>query len=173
MSARLYRPCVGIALINHQGGVFIGRRSAASITDPTDEAYAWQLPQGGIDDGETPLEAAHRELYEETNVRTVSLLMESPEWFSYDLPPAILERSWKGRNSKGRFVGQTQKWFAFRFEGKESEINVARPAEGAHRPEFSAWRWEKIDALPDLVIPFKKDVYNRVVASFRHLCETG
>ena len=167
MAERLYRPCVGIVLINGSGKVFNGRRSAAGSGDSVDDSYAWQLPQGGIDPGEEPLAAARRELYEETNVRSASLLMEAPDWLSYDLPREVLDRSWKGR-----YIGQTQKWFAFRFDGEDGEIDVRNPAGGAHRPEFATWRWERIDALPELIIPFKRDVYTSVVATFRHLCES-
>ena len=118
------------------------------------------MPQGGIDEGEEPLVAARRELFEETNARSVSLLAEAPEWFAYDLPQDVAGQAWKGR-----FRGQTQKWFAFRFEGDDSEIDVANPG-GGHKPEFEAWRWEPLAATPALIIPFKRGVYERVVEAF-------
>ena len=107
-----YRPCVGVMLLNRDGLVFVGRRKSEAGGEHVADGYAWQMPQGGIDPGETPYEAALRELYEETNIRTVSLLAEAPEWYAYDLPPIVAGRAWKGR-----YRGQTQKWFAFRFEG--------------------------------------------------------
>jgi putative (di)nucleoside polyphosphate hydrolase len=120
------------------------------------------MPQGGIDDGEAPEAAARRELYEETNVRSISLLAEAPSWFSYDLPPDVAAKAWKGR-----YRGQTQKWFAYRFEGDEGEIDIGSPA--GHKPEFSAWRWERLDRLPALIIPFKRPVYEKVVEAFAPL----
>ena len=122
------------------------------------------MPQGGIDPGEDPYAAALRELYEETNVRTVRLLAEAPDWYAYDLPALVAGRAWKGR-----YRGQTQKWFAFRFEGEDAEIDIARPAGGRHRPEFDEWRWERMERLPELIIPFKRAVYENVVGAFRHL----
>lgn len=159
--ARLpYRPCVGVALFNPKGLVFIGRRVGASAEHGAGET-AWQMPQGGIDPGETPLEAARRELYEETNVRSATFLAETPCWLAYDLPEAVAGEAWKGR-----YRGQTQKWFAFRFEGPETEINIARPAGGGHKPEFEAWRWERLSETPGLIIPFKRGVYQRVAEAF-------
>ena len=154
-----YRPCVGIALINCDGLVFLGRRRAERGADPVAEGYAWQMPQGGIDSGESPYDAALRELHEETGVRSVSLLAEAPEWYCYDLPSAVAGRAWRGR-----YRGQTQKWFAFRFTGEEGEIDIEHP--GGHRPEFEAWRWERLERLPALIIPFKRPVYEKVVAAF-------
>jgi len=118
---------------------------------------------GGIDDGEDPWPAALRELYEETSMRSVQKLAEVPEWLPYDLPPEVARQAWKGR-----YRGQTQKWYALRFTGDDSEINILEPA-GGHKPEFIAWRWEPMRNLPDLVIPFKRAVYTRVVDAFRHL----
>jgi putative (di)nucleoside polyphosphate hydrolase len=154
-----YRPAVGIMLVNPAGLVFVGRR----IDMPAGLA-AWQMPQGGIDPGEDPYQAALRELYEETSVRSVSFLAEAPEWYSYDLPSMVAGRAWRGR-----YRGQTQKWFAFRFEGDESEINITQPGGGHHKPEFNEWRWEDMHRLPELIIPFKRGVYENVVAAFRHL----
>ncbi len=156
---RSYRPCVGLAMFNAEGLVFLGRRRVGVETGNSQEA--WQMPQGGIDPGETPLQAAIRELYEETNVRTVSLLGETENWLCYDLPTPLSGQAWKGR-----YRGQTQKWFAFRFEGEESEIDVLRPAGGRHRPEFTGWRWERLERVPELIIPFKRDVYRQVAEAF-------
>lgn len=164
MTSPLYRPCVGIALINRDGLVFVGRRRNKKQPEHVAPGHEWQMPQGGIDEGEDPYRAALRELWEETNVSTVSLIAEAPDWYSYDLPGDISKRSWRGR-----YQGQTQKWFALRFEGDESEIDIDRPGAGKHRPEFDAWRWERMAALPDLIIPFKRPVYEKVVGVFsRH-----
>ena len=156
-----YRPCVGIALFNPQGLGFIGRRPLNDNTEKVSPEHAWQMPQGGIDDGESPQDAALRELYEETNIRSISLLAEAPDWFTYDLPPAFLGKAWKGR-----YRGQKQRWFAFRFDGDESEIDVANPGGGGHKAEFDTWRWERLERLPELVIPFKRRVYEQVVSAF-------
>ena len=139
--------------------MLVGRRAGGQHNDQP--AHSWQMPQGGIDADETPLEAARRELYEETNVRSASLLAEAPDWFSYDLPDTLRKTSWKGR-----YRGQTQRWFAFRFEGEESEINVLSPANGAHEPEFEEWRWIALADTPALIVPFKRRVYEQVVAAF-------
>ncbi len=162
----IYRPCVGIALFNPSGKVFIGRRRSRRSMDNIAPGYEWQMPQGGIDLGEQPHAAALRELQEETNVSSVSLLAEVPQWLSYDLPTDISRKV-----MKGRFRGQTQKWFAFRFEGDETEIDIEHPA-GGHKPEFDAWRWEDIERLPDLIIPFKREVYLAVVEAFRPIAHT-
>jgi putative (di)nucleoside polyphosphate hydrolase len=160
-----YRPCVGIALFNREGLVFIGRRRSKRLLDPAMAGHEWQMPQGGIDPGEEPQAAALRELREETNISSVSLLAQTPRWLSYDLPVDLSKRSWKGR-----YKGQMQKWFAFRFEGEEGEIDIHAPA-GGHKPEFDAWRWEHLDRLPALIIPFKRDVYDAVVSEFRHFAD--
>ena len=113
----------------------------------------------------TPLTAALRELYEETSITSVSLLEEAPGWLL--LRPAaeiVVPTSWGGR-----YRGQKQKWFAFRFEGKDSEIDIVHPGGGKHKPEFSAWRWERLERLPELIVPFKRKVYEQVVAAFRDL----
>lgn len=154
-----YRPCVGIALFDRKGRVFLGRRRGV----PAPYAHAWQMPQGGIDTGEAPYEAALRELYEETNVASgsVTRLAEAEDWLAYDLPSEIMKRSWRGR-----FRGQTQKWIALGFTGDESEIDIVRPGGGRCRPEFDAWRWESLQETPALVVPFKRHVYELVVAEF-------
>jgi putative (di)nucleoside polyphosphate hydrolase len=159
-----YRPCVGVMLLNRDGRVFVGRRRSESGGEHGPDGYAWQMPQGGIDPGEDPYVAALRELHEETNVRSVTLLAEASEWYTYDLPSIVAGRAWKGR-----YRGQAQKWFAFRFEGDDAEVDISRPAGGRHKPEFDEWRWESMSRLPDLIIPFKRPVYESVVAAFRHL----
>ena len=155
----LYRPCVGIAVFNAKGLVFIGQRVIGD--DGTEPSLGWQMPQGGIDSGETPLQAARRELYEETSIRSVTLIGESDEWLRYDIPSELVGRAWKGR-----YRGQRQKWFAFRFDGDESEIDVEAPGGGKHKPEFRAWRWERLENLPALIIPFKRSVYTDVASLF-------
>jgi putative (di)nucleoside polyphosphate hydrolase len=157
-----YRPCVGIALFNKAGLVFAGCRANKQLREHVAPGHEWQMPQGGIDKGEDPYAAAVRELYEETNVRSISLLAEAPDWFAYDLPGDIAKEAWKGR-----YRGQTQKWLAFRFEGDDSEIDVLNPGGGGHRPEFDQWRWEQLERMPELIIPFKRGVYENVLAAFR------
>jgi putative (di)nucleoside polyphosphate hydrolase len=155
-----YRACVGMMLINTNGLVFIGRR--ASGPEHIDASHVWQMPQGGVDPGEDTWAAATRELREETNVRSVEKLAEIPEWLTYDIPRTIAGRAWKGR-----YRGQRQKWYAMRFTGKDDEINVASPA--GHKQEFVAWRWEPMQNLPELIVPFKRPVYERVVQEFSRL----
>ncbi len=152
-----YRPCVGIAVFNAQGEVWAGRRIQNSETPGN---YRWQMPQGGIDKGEEPLFAATRELFEETGMKTVSLLASADGWLNYDLPDEKL-----GIALKGKFRGQTQRWFAFRFEGDESEINIESPPDGSH-PEFDQWAWKNLSELPELIVPFKRGIYERLVEEF-------
>jgi putative (di)nucleoside polyphosphate hydrolase len=158
-----YRPCVGVALINAEGLVFVGHRKGKGAFDQVAEPFLWQMPQGGIDAGETPFEAALRELHEETNVTSVEFLAEAPLWLSYDLPAGANKR-WAGK-----YIGQTQRWFALRFLGQDSEIDIHAPGGGKHKPEFDDWRWEKLSALPDLIVPFKRNVYLDVVEAFAPL----
>ena len=154
-----YRPCVGIILFNKAGLVWIGRRFEKKNDEGTGKW--WQMPQGGIDEGENADEAARRELYEETSVNEISLIRESPHWYTYDLPDHLIGKSWNGK-----YRGQKQKWFAFRFEGKEEHINLVVPG---HKQEFDQWRWVKMDELIDLIIPFKRRVYEELVRDFRDL----
>ncbi|MFP1630757.1 RNA pyrophosphohydrolase [Zhengella sp. ZM62] len=158
-----YRACAGVMILNRDGYVWTGRRIAGNDSEMAGSAQLWQMPQGGIDAGETPVEAAWRELYEETGIRTASLIEEAPDWVYYDLPPELL-----GKALKGKYRGQKQRWFAFRFEGDESEIRI-NPPPGGHHPEFDAWDWKPMAQLPDLIVPFKRKVYEQVVAAFAHL----
>jgi putative (di)nucleoside polyphosphate hydrolase len=153
-----YRPCVGVMVLNRAGLAFVGRR--VDGPEQIDNTHVWQMPQGGIDPGEDPWPAALRELREETNISSVERLGEIAEWLSYDIPREIVGRAWKGK-----YRGQTKKWYALRFTGEENEIDIAHPA-GGHEPEFVQWRWAPLQNLPDLVVPFKRPVYERVVKEF-------
>ena len=154
-----YRPCVGVMLLNPQGLVWVGRRFQKQNDDGV--GHWWQMPQGGIDGDEDPAAAALRELEEETAVRSAEIIAEAPGWYNYDLPEQLIGKSWKGK-----YRGQTQKWFAARFTGKDSEINLAPPG---HKQEFDQWRWVKMHEVIDAIVPFKKPVYEQVIAAFRHL----
>jgi putative (di)nucleoside polyphosphate hydrolase len=162
-----YRPCVGIMVLNRDGLVWVGRRIAEPDGEMSGARQLWQMPQGGIDPGEDALAAARRELYEETGMKTVSLIAEAPDWINYDLPPHLV-----GIALKGKYRGQTQRWFAFRFEGEESEIAIDPPP-GGHTAEFDQWGWKPMDELPDLIVPFKRDVYLAVIEAFRPLLPGG
>jgi len=153
-----YRPCAGLTVINRQGLVFIGRRTGGP--EHVDATHVWQMPQGGIDKGEDPYKAALRELYEETNIQSVEKLGEIAGWIEYDIPRDIIGQAWGGK-----YRGQKQKWYALRFTGEDREINVTSPA-GGHDPEFIDWRWVEMRDLPDLVVPFKRQTYERVVREF-------
>lgn len=157
-----YRDCVGVAVFNPRGEVLIGRRRPANDPEDVSETGApWQMPQGGIDRGEDALAAAVRELHEETSIRSVSLVGEAAGWICYDLPDEAL-----GIALKGKYRGQRQRWFAFAFTGSEAEIDVLNPGGGQHPAEFDAWRWEQLQRLPDLIVPFKRPAYLQVVAAF-------
>lgn len=164
-AAMPYRDCVGTAVFNAKGEVLIGRRKRETDPEASEEhGSPWQMPQGGMDKGEEPLATAVRELFEETSIRSVELIAEAPGWVYYDLPDDEL-----GIALKGKYRGQRQRWFAFRFTGEESEINVTAPGGGAHPAEFDTWRWEALELLPDLIVPFKRAAYEEVVAAFRDI----
>ena len=165
MSDLPYRPCVGVVLFHPDGRVWAGRRMKEGNTEYSGDPKLWQFPQGGIDRGEEPAPAGLRELYEETGVSSVTLLGESEGWLTYDLPPHMI-----GIGLKGRYRGQKQKWFAYRFDGEESEIRVAPPPDD-HKPEFDAWEWTDLAGMPERVVAFKRGVYEALVREFSHLTE--
>lgn len=146
-----YRLCVGVMLMNQNGEVFVGQRKDRDLD-------AWQMPQGGVDKGEVPKEAALRELEEETGVSRdlVCVVAESEQWLPYDLPSDLVPKIWKGR-----FRGQEQKWFLMRFDGTDDQVNIA-----TEHPEFSKWRWLPVEELVTGIVPFKRAVYEAVVKEF-------
>jgi putative (di)nucleoside polyphosphate hydrolase len=152
VAERPYRPGVGMMLISRDGLVFVARR----IDTPS---QAWQMPQGGIDEGEDPRIAALRELKEEIGTDKATIIAESAHWHAYDLPPELTEGLWGGR-----YRGQRQKWFALRFTGVDADIDLATEA-----PEFLAWKWVRAEKLPDLIVPFKRPLYQTLIAEFGHL----
>lgn len=145
-----YRPCVGVMLTDGRGGIFTGSRIDREAGE------AWQMPQGGIDDGEDPRTTALRELEEETGIKPhlVDVIAETPEWHYYDLPDEMVGTIWKGR-----YAGQRQKWFSMRFLGSDADVAI----DTAH-PEFKAWRWAEAHTLVDLAVPFKRALYADVLA---------
>ncbi len=149
---RKYRPCVGIMLLNPENRVFVAQRRDMKST-------AWQMPQGGIDSGEAPIEAAWREMREEIGTNRARLLAESAGWYHYDLPEELASQLWGGR-----YRGQKQKWFAFRFEGTDRDIDIA-----TERPEFTSWKWAPMQDLPSLIVPFKRQLYRDILAEFAYL----
>jgi putative (di)nucleoside polyphosphate hydrolase len=152
-----YRQCVGIMLMDRRGHVLVARRADMRATP------AWQMPQGGIDWGETPREAAIRELEEEIGTRKAEIVAETQGWMTYDFPPELVGRIWGGR-----FRGQRQKWFLMRFTGHDADIDLA-----SKHPEFDAFRWVDPDELPDLIVAFKRHIYIDVVREFRHHCRAA
>ncbi len=155
-----YRKCVGIMLLNHDNKVWVGHRISSS--DVPDQKL-WQMPQGGIDKGEETEAAARRELYEETGISSATLIEQAPDWISYDLPMELL-----GSALKGKYRGQSQRWFAYRFTGEENEIQI-NPPPGNEKAEFDQWKWVKMSELADLIVPFKRELYLEVVEVFQHL----
>ena len=149
-----YRPAVGVMLLNRQGLIFVGKR-----IDQTVEG--WQMPQGGIDDGEAPRQAAMRELKEEAGTDKAEIIAEMDDWITYDLPAHLV-----GVAFHGKYRGQRQKWFALRFLGDDGDIDLH-----AHEPEFSAWKWLTIEELQHVIVPFKRDSYAKIVTAFRHLAK--
>ena len=147
-----YRPCVGVMLVNREGRIFAGQR----IDSP---GGAWQMPQGGIELGEEPREAALRELQEETGVpaEAVEVLAESPDWIAYDLPHELVPRLWKGR-----YRGQAQRWFLMRFLGEDAQVDIR-----TEHPEFNAWAWMAPDELIERIVPFKRATYAAVIEGFQ------
>ncbi|MDO8310705.1 MAG: RNA pyrophosphohydrolase [Sideroxyarcus sp.] len=147
-----YRPCVGVVLINAEGLIFAGQRVDSPVP-------AWQMPQGGIDEGEKPRVAALRELWEETGVTEdlVEIIGKSPDWVTYDLPPELLGKVWGGK-----YRGQRQRWFLMRFLGQDDQVRI-----DTDHPEFERWRWIAADEMVASIVPFKRDVYRAVVAAFR------
>lgn len=152
--SRPYRPCVGLMLVNRDGKVFVGNR----IDTPGEH---WQMPQGGIDKGEEPHEAALRELAEEIGTNKARILAEASEWHAYDLPADLSRKIWKGK-----YRGQTQKWFLLHFEGEDADIRL-----DAHQQEFSAWKWAPLDRLQEMIVPFKREIYAKVIEEFAPIIE--
>ena len=156
MSELPYRPCVGVMLIDARGLVFVGQRLDGAASGA---AAAWQMPQGGIDEGEKPREAALRELTEETGVTPdlVEVLAKTEDWLTYDLPPELLGKVWGGK-----YRGQKQKWFLMRFKGTDDQVKIEQPHQ-----EFARWQWLAADEMLAAIVPFKRAVYDEVVKAFR------
>jgi putative (di)nucleoside polyphosphate hydrolase len=149
-----YRPCAGIMLLNQQGQVFVAKRIDTDVE-------AWQMPQGGIDVGEDAKGAAVRELEEETGIKNATIIAEFEDWLTYDLPDDLYGKVWKGR-----YGGQTMKWYVMRFHGNDSDVNIE-----TEHAEFSTWKWANMADLPSLIVPFKKDIYKTLADKFAYLAE--
>ncbi|NDB81835.1 MAG: RNA pyrophosphohydrolase [Alphaproteobacteria bacterium] len=145
-----YRPCVGMMILNRENKVFVAQRTDTKV-------QSWQMPQGGIDVGETPSKAAFREMKEEIGTNNAIILLESHNWYSYDIPGFMISRLWNGK-----YRGQKQKWFLMRFMGEDCEINIKTSV-----PEFSRWQWVEIEDLVDIIVPFKRKLYSAIVSEFR------
>jgi putative (di)nucleoside polyphosphate hydrolase len=155
MSALPYRPNVGAVLFNREGLIFVARR--ADLPNAEGAPGGWQLPQGGMDEGEDPAVAVFRELEEEIGTARAEILAEHPEWLTYDLPPELI-----GKALGGKWRGQRQKWFALRFTGEESDIRLDLDP----HPEFDAWRWARLTELPGMAVEFKRAIYERLAVDF-------
>ena len=147
---RPYRPCVGICLVNDEGMIFAGKRI-------DNRAEAWQMPQGGIDEGEDAVTACFREMAEEIGTDKAELIAQHPEWLDYDIPESLANKLWNGT-----FKGQTQKWMLLRYKGVDADINIATEI-----PEFEAWQWMAPEDLVSLAVPFKQNVYREIIDSFK------
>ncbi|MBX9750237.1 MAG: RNA pyrophosphohydrolase [Roseococcus sp.] len=150
-----YRPNVGAVLFNAAGLILVARR--ADMPNAEGAPGGWQLPQGGMDEGEDPAVAVFRELEEEVGTAHAEILAEHPDWLNYDLPPELI-----GKALGGKYRGQTQKWFALRFLGEDSDIRLDLDP----HPEFDAWRWARLAELPGLAVPFKRAIYERLAVDF-------
>lgn len=162
-----YRPCVGLALFNAEGLVFVGSRADKTKREHVAPGHAWQMPQGGIDADEDPRDAVMRELWEETGVTSADYLSET-DWLTYEFP------AFEGQPSHrlAKFRGQRQKWFALRFTGADDEIDPLTPRNG-QPAEFDQWRWERLDRVADLVVPFRREVYRTVARRFAAYAESA
>ena len=150
-------------VLNSDNKVWVGHRIAEATSENNNAAKLWQMPQGGIDKDEEPEQAARRELFEETGMQSISLLAEAPDWINYDLPEHLI-----GIALKGKYRGQSQRWFAYRFIGNESEIQI-NPPPGNEIAEFDQWDRVDMNVLPDLIVPFKRELYLVVVKAFSDL----
>jgi putative (di)nucleoside polyphosphate hydrolase len=148
-----YRLCVGIVLLNADDEIFIGRR----LDQPADSPY-WQMPQGGVEDGEDPEIAVRRELYEETSITSIKIIGEIKDLIYYDIPNDLQGKFWEGK-----YIGQKQKWFFARFNGMDSEINI-----NSLTPEFREYKWGDIQDIPNIAIPFKKNVYKKILEFYNN-----
>jgi len=161
-----YRPCVGIMVLNADNKVWAGRRISETNTEYSGSQKRWQMPQGGIDEGEDPQLASLRELYEETGINDVTLLAHTDDWLKYDLPKDMI-----GSGLRGKWRGQKQMWFAYRFNGRDEDVAINPPPDG-NSAEFDDWRWEDMHRLPELIVDFKREIYQQVVAQFAYLANT-
>ena len=148
-----YRKCVGMMVLNNNNEILVGRR----LDHPSG---FWQMPQGGIDENENPEGAVWREMMEEIGTNNAELIKMSSQWINYNIPQDTLDKLPWGK----KYIGQTQKWFVFRFTGQESDINV-----GTENPEFSEWKWAEFNSLADNIVPFKRDVYKKILEEFKDI----
>ena len=153
MIIKKYRKCVGMMIVNKKKAILVGKR----VDHPSG---FWQMPQGGIDDNENPEEAVWREMMEEIGTNKAELIKISNQWINYDIPMETLKTLPWGK----KYIGQTQKWFAFKFIGEDSDINV-----GTANPEFSEWKWTKIELIVDEIVPFKRNVYSTILKEFKDI----